>query len=329
MKVLKYVLCCLMIGLWSCSEESLNSESIFKDPTYTPNEFDKWLHDTYTKPYNVQFNYRYVDIESDMKYNLVPADQKKALALAKLIKFLWLDAYVEINKDVNPGFMNYYCPKVIQLIGSAAFNHGSKTLGQAEGGLKITLYEVNSIDMNNISIETMNELFFHTMHHEFCHILHQTKDYSPDFKLISNRDYNSSGWTNLDAIDALHLGFISSYASSEPNEDFVETISLYLTHDQDWWESMLILASQQLVTKATFDTYTGKGNKKIVTVTNPDGSTTLKYYILYEGGDKLEKKWAIAEDYFKTTWGFSLVDLREIVQRRSGEIGTLDLTSYN
>lgn len=329
MKTLKYLLFILVIGLCSCSEDPLNNESIFVDSTAKPNDFDIWLNVNYTKPYNIKFNYRFNDIESDLKYNLAPADQPKSLALAKLIKYLWVDSYDEINQTVNPSFMQTYCPKVIQLIGSAAYDKDSRVLGQAEGGLKITLYEVNAIDLNNISVAKMNDLWFHTMHHEFCHILHQKKEYSTDFKLITNADYNSSGWTNISDLEALHLGFITNYASSEPNEDFVETASLYITHDQSWWDSQLAIAKEEEVTKAAFDSYSSiKGVKQIRTIKNADGTTTLKYFIVYNGDQKITQKLNIVKDYFQLSWGFSITDLRTIVQRRSATINTLDLTSY-
>ena len=56
-------------------------------------------------------------------------------------------------------------------------------LGTAEGGKKITLYEVNSLDFENVDIEVLNEYYFKTMHHEFAHILHQKRNY--DHRLIA------------------------------------------------------------------------------------------------------------------------------------------------
>ena len=77
----------------------------------------------------------------------------------------------------------------MQLIGSNEYSaNQSIILGTAEGGLKIMLYGVNRLDIDNPSINVenpyadrsevpidMNYWFFHTMHHEFCHILTQQK----------------------------------------------------------------------------------------------------------------------------------------------------------
>lgn len=347
MKLLKYILLLgVVVGCASCSDDHLETQTIFETEETTSNELDAWIVDNYTTPFNIRFNYRYEDIESDRRYNLVPADYEKSVALAKIIKFLWLDAYVEVNADANPTFMQTYCPKVIQLIGSAAWeDDGSRILGQAEGGLKITLYEVNAIDLDNISVEAMNELWFHTMHHEFSHILHQTKIYSPDFKLITGDKYNSSGWTNVEEEEARHWGFVTSYGSSEPNEDFVEIISMYLTHDQAWWEAVLAQAKQKEISEELYQQYaTGQEvmpdddaslkteTETVVTPSTEEGveDTTeeiTRYYLYYGGDEKILEKFAIITKYFETSWGFELPVLREIVQRRSGELGSLDLNS--
>lgn len=36
------------------------------------------------KPYNIDLKYKFDDVESDMKYNVTPADYDKSVALAKL-----------------------------------------------------------------------------------------------------------------------------------------------------------------------------------------------------------------------------------------------------
>ena len=121
---------------WSCSEDDLDSKSIFENETVAEqNEFDKWLVQNYVIPYNIDFKYRYDDKESDMTYNLIPADYDKSIALAKLIQHVWLDSY---NEVAGENFMKENCLRVMQLIGSKAYNEDeSVTLGVAEGGLSL------------------------------------------------------------------------------------------------------------------------------------------------------------------------------------------------
>lgn len=125
-------------SLSSCSEEDLNSESIFDtteeglDPNSYTYDFDKWIIENYTDIYNVEFRYKMQHIGTDMDYNLVPARYDKAVDLALLTKFLWFDVYGDL---VGPDFLKQYGPKIIHLIGSTAINpaNGTEILGLAEG----------------------------------------------------------------------------------------------------------------------------------------------------------------------------------------------------
>lgn len=272
--------------LVACHKDNqLNPNSIFTgEQTTVQNDFDRWLLKYYVEPYNIEVKYRLEDKETDHKYNLAPADYDKAIALAKLTKFLWLESYEELKGDA---FIRTYCPKILNFIGSVAYQSGSVVLGTAEGGRKITLYNVNSIDIDNPDIEFLNYWYFKTMHHEFAHILHQTKNYTTDFNEIS-LDYQSGSWVNVSDQEALDMGFISNYASSEPQEDFVEMISIFVTHDATYWNNRINSASEE-------------GKKKILA------------------------KFDIVVDYLATSWGIDIYELREIVQRRSALIGGLDL----
>ena len=128
------------------------------EPVTKTEQEAKLEHDlNYTYPYNVDFKYRMQDIESDHKYNLVPAEYGKSVALAKLVKFLWLQSYEELMDD-NGEFIKTYCPKIITLIGSKAYNPDSHSvvLGTAEGGLKVVLYNVNELDTENPDVERVH-----------------------------------------------------------------------------------------------------------------------------------------------------------------------------
>ena len=286
MRKLIYSFFIMTAVLASCSTEKLEQQSSFDTDSPERGAFDTWLLLNYVEPYNIQFNYKYIDRESDNNYNLVPAEYDKAVAMAKLTKYLWIDSYNELLGDT---FIKTYCPRMIQLIGSKAFNsQGSVVLGTAEGGLKITLYNINGLNPSSPSIDFLNEWFFKTMHHEFAHILHQTKNYSTDFNLIST-DYQGPSWLNLES-DAVanKMGYVTCYASYSPDEDFVEIISNYVTHAKGYWESVLATAGE-------------------------------------EGGDKLARKFEIVRNYLQESWGIDIDKLRDIVQKRSANISQLDL----
>ncbi|MDR0754757.1 MAG: putative zinc-binding metallopeptidase [Prevotellaceae bacterium] len=276
---------------WSCSEDKLNSESVFKDPDPAlQTEFDKWLLENYTYPYNISFKYKMEDIESNMTYDLVPATVKNSIAMAKIIKHLWLEVYDDV---AGVDFTRTYIPRVIHLIGSGAYNSNNTfLLGTAEGGLKVTLFRINDLNINNISISLLSEWYLHTMHHEFAHILHQTKDYPSEFKAISNNDYIGDDWAASTATLAIanQLGFVSRYARSEANEDFVELLSIYVTKGQANWNAILAQA--------------GTAGTAII-------------------NQKLE----IVKVYLRNSWGIELDELRRVFELRASTLNLLDLSN--
>ena len=292
MKKIKFLLLIVTASIlfWSCGEETLDSKSIFENEELVMTDFDNWLYSNYTVPYNIEFKYKFDDKESNTKYNLAPARLDKSVALAILVKHLWIDVYEEL---LGKEFLSKYSPRLFHLIGSPAYNsQGSIILGTAEGGLKVTLFNVNMLDVENPDIDMLNYWYFKTMHHEFAHILHQTKSYTTDFNLISATDYQSGSWVNIEDEEALQMGFVSPYGSSESQEDFVEILAVYVTNTEVYWQTILEIAGE-------------------------------------EGADKIMQKFHIVEDYLKSSWDIDIYELREIVLRRSAEVETMDLTSIN
>ena len=231
------------------------------------------------------------DIESDRDYNLIPADYTKSVQLAKLVEFLCLNVYDEVTGSKE--FIRDYFPKMIHLVGSPAYkNNGDMILGTAEGGLKITLYNVNNINVLNVA--DLNYYYFKTIHHEFAHILHQTRPYPTAFKEISGSEYVkdswSSAWGSGSAADAaaLKAGFITPYASSAVDEDFVELIATYVTNTEATWAARLKTA----------------------------GTT---------GAPIINSKFEIVYNYMLDTWNIDLDVLRDTVLDHQERIGELDL----
>jgi substrate import-associated zinc metallohydrolase lipoprotein len=290
MKQLITLFALITLSMASCNKDELNNESIFVDPTTPRTAFDEWLLNNYTYPYNIDFKYKLEDIESSLSYQLAPAKVEKSIALAKLIKYLWLEVYDQVGGIT---FTRTYVPRIIHLIGSPGYNpNGTELLGTAEGGLKITLYKVNELDITTLSIGLLNEYYFKTIHHEFAHILHQTKNYPSNFLQISSTDYIGESWnSSAETLSkAYGLGFVSRYARHSVNEDFVETLAVYVTSTAAQWNTLLTAA----------------------------GSS---------GGPKIEEKFGIVKDYLTTAWNIDIVALRDAVQDRSALIGNLDLTN--
>lgn len=278
----------LLVALFSaCSEDKLSDTSVIKESQHEENDFDRWILTKYVVPYNIDFKYRMEDIESDRNYNLVPATYSKSIQLAKLVDFLCLQVYDEVTGGKE--FIRTYFPKMIHLVGSPAYkNDGTMILGTAEGGLKITLYNVNAVNVKDIA--DLNKFYFKTIHHEFAHILHQTIPYVTDFKEITGSDYVKDSWNKAypDEGASLPKGFISPYASSAPDEDFVELISIYVTNTAATWDAKLAKA----------------------------GTSGLPL---------INAKFEIVYNYMLNSWNIDLNKLRDTVLRNSGKIGELDL----
>lgn len=352
------------IGFTACSEDDF-TDSIFDTKDYPLDRhaysfpLDTFLKVNYLEPYNLKFIYRMEDIGSDMNKNLTPASYETSMQLAVLAKYLWYDVY---EKYGGPEFLKKNSPRIIHVIGSKSYNtsQGTETLGVAEGGLKITLYNVNNLNVNDIDM--MNEYFFKTMHHEFAHILDQTRIHPTAFNLLCNGQYDASSWSDTPDSVAAGRGFMSPYASSSTSEDWVETLANYVTLDTLAFERLMGAASyewelidmeysdylnrargaESLDTVGYFKFSTGGGDNKCYRrrcARNADDTVALDengqvQWLHTTGRDGvaiIKQKITYVSDWLKDNWGISLYDLRREVQQRqflTNPDGSFVFTSY-
>lgn len=294
MKKNRFNLLCAVLALFAtanvfvaCSDDDFGP-SIFDTTEYPLDRtqftfpLDTFVKVNFEQPYNMKFKYRMEDIGSDLQKNLTPAEYDKSIQLATLAKYLWYDVY---QMHAGTEFLKSYSPRIIHVIGSKNYNpsQGTETLGVAEGGLKITLYNVNNLDPADIDM--MNEYFFLTMHHEFSHILDQTYQHPTAFNIISNGHYDAMGWSDTpDSISAGN-GFVSSYASSAVGEDWVETIAHYITEDSISWSNRLEAAHNDWELIDTDITSQGQFNA----VYRGCDLDTIGYFKLDESGNEENK----------------------------------------
>ena len=120
----------MALGLTSCEKDEIKSESVISVDNYIPNEFDLWLEENYRNPYNIDFKYRYEEIESDLNYYTVPATYEASVKMAHLVKYLCVETY---NEVAGIEFTRSQFPKMFFLIGEWEYrNNGSFILGTAE-----------------------------------------------------------------------------------------------------------------------------------------------------------------------------------------------------
>lgn len=244
--------------------------------TWAATAIDVYIRDNFTTPFNVSAKYKWDQGELDFDKTLTPPREEKIVPVLSAIKKVWIDNYVA---EAGKLFMQKYIPKFFVLVGSANWNiDGTITLGTAEGGRRIVLYVLNDFrikgDPGYIPSDTTNvKMMFHTIEHEFGHIMHQTVMYPEDFKRISVGDYTSN-WNNVADSAANEKGFVSAYAQSAADEDFVEMISLMLVEGKAGYEAFLA------------------GLK------NDDAR------------NKLRQKETIVVNYFKDVWGIDFYSLQ-------------------
>ena len=282
----------MSIGFVACSEDKIEGASIYDTTPPQRDAFAEWVLQNFTYPYNVDFQYKLKDIETDFDFTLVPADSAKSAKLAQLVKYLWFDAY---NEVVGQNFVKQNTPRLITLIGCPGYqNNGTMVLGTAEGGYKVVLYMVNELTDETLqNYQVLTDYYFTTMHNEFMHILNQKIPYDPEFDRISEADYVSGNWYRQSTETvALPKGFIRNYAMVEGREDYAETYSQYITNSDELWASKLATAGE-------------------------------------EGSAIILRKLDMIRTYMKDSWGLDIDELHRAVQHRAQEMNSLDLETLN
>lgn len=275
----------LLLG--GCREEEKIADDLYipglGGEKYAENELDKWLYQNYTLPYNIDVVYRWDAAQtysSLSEVQLVPVEFDAVQPMMAALRDVWFEPYIQATGN-SQDFLKEVAPKKIVLVGSPEYQNGSNKLGEAKGGRKILLLNVNNFDASD-----ENELkeSLHTIVHEFTHILHQTKLFDKKYQEISTGRYNSN-WTLLKDPEARRLGFITSYAMLNKDEDFAEMVSGILVFGYDWFKDTVLAEAEK-------------------STENPNAKADL------------EAKLAIVESYFKETWNIEFFD-----NETSGEKG--------
>jgi substrate import-associated zinc metallohydrolase lipoprotein len=253
--------------------------------TWVQGPIDNWIYDNLTKPFNISVKYKWDQFELELNKDLVPPREEKIVPVMDAVKKVWIDTYIAEAGDV---FIKTYCPKFFVLCGSASWNtDGTITLGTAEGGRKIVLYVLNDFrtkamaDYSPSDSATIKQMF-HTIEHEFGHILHQNVLYPEDFKRITPGFYTAN-WNNVSDNAARRDGFVTAYAMSAPDEDFVEMIAMMLIEG-----------------RAGFDTI----------VNSIPAGTSINGITRADAIAKLRKKEAMVVAYYKDVWGIDFYSLQ-------------------
>ncbi|PJJ07103.1 substrate import-associated zinc metallohydrolase lipoprotein [Flavobacterium sp. 1] len=227
MKIVKYnkiaVLFLTLAALVACSNDDQVGESQLDYNQPTKTALDNWIGINYLNPYNINVQYKWNQNTVDNSRYLFPPLVSSVQPALEIVQKIWLDSYKTIG---GADFVKKIAPREIVLIGGVNLNSvGTRTLGLAEGGQRVTLFETDYIDKTNRA--NIKE-FIHTIQHEYIHILNQNKPFDEKaWAAITPVGYTAD-WYNYTIPSSNELGFITSYARSNINEDFAETASVIL-----------------------------------------------------------------------------------------------------
>lgn len=285
--IVKKTALCLFgaVLLTGCEKEEALGESIFdlSEKELTP--LDQWIDENYVEPYNISATYKWNQAFGYYDKTLTPPKIENVKPALQMVKKLWIDSYTEIGGRT---FVKETAPRQFHLIGSYNINgDGTITLGEAGGGARITLFNTDYVKSDDL--ESIKQ-FVHTVQHEYVHILNQTKPYNKNaWKEIGNGGYTSVWYTINDTVSN-NIGFVSSYARSNFDEDFAETASFVLMNSKQEYEDFL----------------NGIKNK--------------------EGRRIIEEKINAVSEYYRTKLKMDFFALRDAAERNTNEVlsGNLD-----
>lgn len=275
-KYQKLSLLLLLVVLTACSGEPPLTKSQLDTSVPLSTELDSWISTNYLDPYNIEVLYKWNQNTVDLNRYLLPPLKENVQPALNVVKKIWIDSY---NEVAGPDFVKKIAPRQVLLVGGQNFNtNGTKTLGVAEAGTRITLFETDLLNTKDLKSVTQ---FIHTIQHEYIHILNQTKPFDVKaMSLVTPSGYISSWYSFLD-YQSQELGFISSYARSNVNEDFAEMASIMLLTPKVKYEALI------------------------------NGITSVK------AKADLRIKEAIVVKYFKDAFNIDFYHLRDIAERNT------------
>lgn len=283
MKLFKYnkiaMVAMVSIAMLSCAHEDQPGESQldFTQPTKTA--LDNWITTNYLTPYNINVQYKWNQNTVDNSRFLFPPTLEKVQPALEIVQKIWLSSYATIG---GADFVKKIAPREIVLVGGVNLNSvGTRTLGLAEGGQRVTLFETDYIDRSDRSVVTE---FIHTIQHEYIHILNQHKPFDEkSWSAITPAGYTAD-WYNFAIPVSNEIGFITSYARLNINEDFAETAAMIL-----------------VTSKADYATFLSK-------IKSPTALAALK------------AKEALVVKYFKESFEMDFYALRDEAEKNTNSI---------
>ncbi|WP_298530351.1 putative zinc-binding metallopeptidase [uncultured Algibacter sp.] len=269
-----------VLSFMSCSNSGDSvGESQIDTSTPILNRLDVWLRSNFVEPYNIEVLYKWDINDTDIDRFLHPPLQSSVRPVAIALQKAWVEPYTEVG---GVDFIKNIAPRQFTFVGSFNFNPNTPTitLGIAEAGTKITLFNIDYLDFSDIN--SIKEPL-KTVQHEYGHILNQNIPYDPIYNQINPQNYNAN-WFNRTDEEARELGYITAYASSQGSEDFVEMVSEMLTNSKTGFDAI------------------------VNSILNPESKAIIR------------QKEAMVADYYSTNFGIDIYELQELAYKGMVEL---------
>ena len=278
----------LLIGAFALATGCYPDEDVAAPVRETPlseEPLDQYIQENFVDEFGVAVRYEFVDRYVDQNKRVTPPKLEVVEPMLDFLTELWIEPFTDVANGTR--FFKAHVPAEIILIGSTMYNaDGTVTLGTADAGARITLTEVNLID-----IENQDWVFrqLGTIYHEFAHIVHQRYNLPPNWQEISPEGYTSLGsWYNLTDEEALQRGFVSPYGTSTFNEDFAEIVAF-------------LLFRPDFYTRFIEDETCGDN---------------IDCVARNEGRAKLRRKYNAVLEHYEQNTGVDLLEVRSIIQAK-------------
>jgi len=227
------VLFLLFAAAGSCKKEHFEPVEISglnPDEAASNTALDQWLKTTFLDEYNIDVIYHYHRYYHENDRNVSPPKVETVQPMMTTV----LDGYIQPYREVaGVTFVRNNVPREFVLYGSTSYDaQNIGYAGTASGGVRVNLFGLNNFSLSPGFVTSR----LNVIHHEFTHILNQRFLMPPDFKLITNSSYKAT-WTSTPLDTAHKYGYVSSYASQNPTEDFAEVTSSLLVKGQSWYDN--------------------------------------------------------------------------------------------
>lgn len=274
-----------MLSLATACYPEEEVEAPIKTQPFSEEPLDQYIQENFLDMYGVAIRYKYVDRYVDQNKRVTPPKLEVVQPMLEFLTEFWIEPFTDVASGTR--FFKSHVPAEVILIGSTMYNaDGTVTLGTADAGARITLTEVNYVDITNRAW-IFRQLG--TIYHEFAHIMHQRYNLPPNFQEISPQGYTSLGsWYNLTDEEALQRGFVSPYGTSTFNEDFAEVVA-FLLFRPDFYERF---------------------------IEDEADCQTIDCAARNEGRAKIRRKYNAILEHYEQNTGVDLLKVREIIQSK-------------